>query len=151
MTMDGEVQSQSGQDSLNFPIKLNNKRGPADGHEPMDVRGLLPDVRVATLVLLVGITGCSGFGRGDPFTGTTKATIFIEVDNRNFNQATVWMLSSSGQRRLGVVNGKVRKTFTIRWPRSDDLQLRVRVMGERGFTTARQLVVPGDHIELRIR
>jgi hypothetical protein len=60
------------------------------------------------------------------------------------------MLSSSGERRLGTVNGKVQKSFPIRWPRSDDLRLRVRVMGERGFTTARQLVFPGDHIELRI-
>ena len=85
-----------------------------------------------------------------PFTGTTKAQIVIEVDNRNFNQATVWMLSGSGERRRGVVNGKIQKTFTIRWPRSDDLRLRVRVLGGRGFTTARQLVFPGDHVELRI-
>lgn len=116
----------------------------------MDMRRRLPGVRMAALILLVGITGCAGLGRGDPFTGTTKAMIFIEVDNRNFNQATIWMLSSSGQRRLGVVNGKVRKTFSVRWRRSDDLQLRVRVMGERGFITGRQLVIPGDHIELRI-
>ncbi len=116
----------------------------------MDMRRLLPDVRVAALILLVGITGCSGFGRGDPFTGTTKGMIFIEVDNLNFNQATIWMLSISGQRRLGVVNGRLRKTFSVRWPRSDDLSLRVRVMGERGFTTVRQLVYPGDHIELLI-
>ncbi len=111
---------------------------------------LLPGVRVAALILLVGITGCSGFGGSDPFTGTTKAMIFIEVDNRNFNQATIWMVSSSGQRRLGVVNGKVRKTFSVQWRRSDDLQLRVRVLGQRGFITGRQLVLPGDHVELRI-
>lgn len=111
---------------------------------------LLPGVRMAALILLVGIAGCSGFGGGDPFTGTTKAMISIEVDNRNFNQATIWMLSSFGQRRLGVVSGKMQKTFSVRWPRSDDLSLRVRVLGQRGFTTPRQLVIPGDHIELRI-
>ena len=116
----------------------------------MDMRRLLPDVRVAAVVLVVGTTGCSMFGGGDPFTGTTKATIEIEVDNRSFNQATVWMLSGSGERRLGVVNGKVLKTFTVRWTRSDDLRLRVRVLGGRGFTTARQVVYPGDHLELRI-
>ena len=60
------------------------------------------------------------------------------------------MVSSSGQRRLGVVNGKVRKTFSVQWRRSDDLQLRVRVLGQRGFIPGRQLVLPGDHVELRI-
>ncbi len=106
--------------------------------------------RTVLAALVVATSACSGFGGGDPFTGTTKAQIVIEVDNRNFNQATVWMLSGSGERRLGVVNGKIQKTFTIRWPRSDDLRLRVRVLGGRGFTTARQLVFPGDHVELRI-
>ena len=110
------------------------------------VRGLL----VAVAVFTAATAGCSAFGRGDPFTGTTKGQIVIEVDNRNFNQATVWMLSSSGERRLGVVNGRIKKSFPVRWPRSDDLRLRVRVMGERGFTTPRQLVVPGDHVGLRI-
>ncbi len=102
------------------------------------------------MVLLVATAGCSTRGSGDPFTGTTKAQIVIEVDNRNFNQATVWMLSSSGERRLGTVNGRTQKEFPVRWRRQDDLRLRVRVMGERGFTTARQLVLPGDHVELRI-
>ena len=117
----------------------------------MDMERLLPRVRVAATVLLVGTSACSSFGGGDPFTGTTKALIEIEVDNRNFGQATIWTLSGAGERRLGVVNGKVVKTFTIPWTRSDDLQLRVRVLGQRGFTTARQLVFPGDHLELRIR
>ena len=116
----------------------------------MDMRRLLPGVKMAALILLVGITGCSGFGGGDPFTGTTKAMIFIEVDNLNFNQATIWMLSNSGQWRLGVVDGNVRKTFSVQWRRSDDLRLRVRVMGQRGYTTGRQLVFPGDRIQLRI-
>ena len=66
----------------------------------MDMRRLLPDVRVAAAVLLIGTTGCSTFGGGIPLTGTTRATIEIEVDNLDFNQATVWMLSSSGERRL---------------------------------------------------
>ena len=117
----------------------------------MKLRTKVLGIRAATVgVLAAAAFGCSAFGGGDPFTGTTKAEIVIEVDNRNFNQATVWVLSSSGQRRLGVVNGKVMKTFTVRWSRPDDLRLRVRVLGEQGFTTDRQLVVPGDHVELRI-
>ena len=116
----------------------------------MYLRRLLTGVRMAALILLVWITGCSGVRGRDPFTGTTKAMIFIEVDNRNFNQATIWMLSRSGQRRLGVVNGRGNKTFEVEWEGSDDLRLRVRVLGGQGFTTGRQLPIPGDHIQLYI-
>ncbi len=121
----------------------------------MDVGRRLPNLGVAAVLLAcasagLATSGCGPFTRGDPFTGATKAQIIIEVDNRNFNQATVWMLSSSGERRLGTVNGRIKKSFPVRWPRSDDLRLRVRVIGERGFTTPRQLVFPGDNVELRI-
>ncbi len=102
------------------------------------------------MLLLVATSACSTRGSGSPFTGTTNAQIVIEVNNQGFNQATVWILSSSGEQRLGTLNGKVQRSFTVQWPRSDYLRLRVRVMGQRGFTTAQQLVLPGDNVELRI-
>jgi hypothetical protein len=109
------------------------------------------DLRVVIGAVLIATSGCvSSGGAGDPFTGPAKSQIVIEISNQGFNQATVWMLSGSGERRLGTVNGKGEKSFTIRWPRSDDLRLRVRVVGKRGFTTARKLVFPGENVELRI-
>lgn len=109
------------------------------------------DLRVVLGALLLVMAGCTAFGGAeDPFAGPAKAQIVIEVTNLSFNQATVWMLSSAGERRLGTINGKGEKSFTIRWPRSDDLRLRVRVVGKRGFTTARKLVFPGENVELRI-
>ena len=109
------------------------------------------DPRAVACAVLVVTTGCSGVGRtNDPFRGTEKSQIVIEVDNQGFNQATVWILSSAGERRLGTINGKVRRSFTVQWPRSDELRLRVRVMGARGFTTARKLVFPGEVVEVRI-
>ena len=103
-------------------------------------------------VLLVSATASGCLGRsGNPFTGSGKAEIRVEVDNRSFNQATVWVLSSMGQRRLGIVEGKGVKTFTLAWPRSDDMRVRIRVLGGRDFTTGYQLVVPGDHVEIQVR
>ena len=106
---------------------------------------------IALLLVSAAASGC--LGRSDnPFGGGPgKAEIRVEVDNRSFNQATVWVLSSMGQRRLGIVEGKGVKTFSLAWPRSDDMSLRVRVLGGRDFTTASQLVVPGDHVEIQIR
>ena len=80
------------------------------------------DIRIGIVLLLVAPSACSTRGSGSPFTGTTKALIVIEVDNQGFNQSTVWILSSSGERRLGTINGKVQRSFTVRWPRSDDLR-----------------------------
>ncbi len=109
------------------------------------------DPRIVMSAFLLAIAGCGAFGgTEDPFTAPAKSRIVIEVNNQGFNQATVWMISSAGERRLGAVNGKSEKSFTIQWPRSDDLRLRVRMVGKRGFTTARQLVFPGQNVELRI-
>jgi hypothetical protein len=109
------------------------------------------DLRVVMGAVLLATSGCvSSGGAADPFTGPAKSQIVIEVDNQGFNQATVWMISSAGERRLGTVNGKGEKSYTLQWPRSGDLRLRVRVVGKRGFTTARQLVFPGENVELRI-
>ena len=103
-------------------------------------------------VLLVSATASGCVARsGNPFSGQGKAEIRVEVDNRSFNQATVWILSSMGQRRLGMVEGKGVKTFTLSWPHSDDMRLRIRVLGGRAFTTGYRLVVPGDHVEIQIR
>ena len=49
-----------------------------------------------------------------------------------------------------MVDGKLMKAFTIPWRRSDDMRFRVRILGERGFTTNPKLVAPGDHVELQI-
>ncbi len=108
--------------------------------------------RIFGIVALIVAAGCVGRGgASDPFAGPEKAQIVIEVDNTGFNQATVWILTGAGERRLGIVNGKATKSFTVRWHRSDELQVRVRVLGGTEFTTRRQLVFPGGEVELRIR
>ncbi len=103
----------------------------------------------ATMIVLVTTSGCS-LPSSDPFSGPAKSHVVIEVDNRSFNRATIWILSSAGVRRLGMVDGKLMKAFTIPWRRSDDMRFRVRILGERGFTTNPKLVAPGDHVELQI-
>lgn len=41
----------------------------------------------------------------------------VEVENRNFSDATIYVVDGGTRQRLGRVNGKSTITFTFRWHR----------------------------------
>lgn len=98
-------------------------------------------------------TGCVGLRTNpNPFEeeGDAQRVITLEVENHNFNDATLRAVARV-ERRLGVVNGNGKETFTIPWSTVDDLQIRIDVLAGDRFTTNRVTVSPGDSVHLTIQ
>ena len=86
----------------------------------------------------------------NPFEGGGGAqSIRINVENNNFNEATVRAVARI-ERRLGVVSGNGRESFTLNWPTVDDLRIRIDILAGDRFTTNRVSVGPGETVFLTI-
>ena len=86
----------------------------------------------------------------NPLDGRSGARfIALEIENDNFNDARIYVLSFSGSRRIGMIIGGTAETFNFNW-REDELRVRVDFIGAGGFTTGLILVSPGDVVYLRI-
>ena len=102
---------------------------------------------------VVVVAGCSTSRRDatNPFEGDVAAaqSIRINVENNNFNEATVRAVARI-ERRLGVVSGNGRESFTLNWPTVDDLRIRIDILAGDRFTTNRVSVGPGETVYLQI-
>ncbi len=123
--------------------------GTASGGHP----GIRGSARLAVLLAAAAVTGCAGFRTApNPFEEPASAqrTVTIEVENHNFNDATLRAIARM-ERRLGVVTGNGRETFTIPWTTVDDLQIRIDLLAGSRFTTNRVTVSPGESVFLTIQ
>ena len=103
-----------------------------------------------TFSLGIWMTACASPG-ANPFNdGVERGTVHVEVDNLNFYDATIYVLSGSGERRLGIVPGKTVKTFVARLVGPDDVRLRVRLLAGGSFTTDTMHTSPGETLLLII-
>ena len=76
----------------------------------------------------------------------------IEVENRNFNDVTVWAIAQGGQRtRLGTVRGKSDSVFTMPWEFSLPLRLELDLVAGPRCTTEELPVDPGDSLLLQVQ
>ncbi len=95
--------------------------------------------------------GCTGRRAPYPFEeGVQARSLQIEVENHGFNEATVRAVSRM-ERRLGVVSGNGKQTFTIPWTTVDELQIRIDILAGSRFTTNRVTAGPGETVYLTIR
>ncbi len=104
------------------------------------------------IVLLATLAGCAtrrgGMHPMDPGS-TLSDEIEIIIDNRNFNQVTVYTARAGASRRLGIVPGKGQATFRVRWF-LPTIQLRVKFLAGADFFTESLPVSPGEILELII-
>ncbi len=110
------------------------------------------DRRAILLAVVVAVAGCAGSSElPNPFErgGAASRRIQINVMNNNFNEATVRAVART-ERRLGVVQGNGRESFTLAWPTVDDLRIRIDILAGDRFTTNRISVGPGDTVYLTI-
>lgn len=103
-----------------------------------------------TFALGVGSAACASPGESPFGDGVQPGTVQVEVDNQNFYDATIYVLSGAGERRLGIVPGKTKKTFVARLVAPADVRLRVRMLAGGSFTTDPMNTIPGEIIQLII-
>ena len=104
---------------------------------------------ILTVSLALWVTACASPG-ATPFDerGVALSTVQVEVDNQNFNDATIYLRSGSGEQRLGTVRGKSVKTFVARLIAPYDVSLRVRLLAGGSFTTEAMPAAPGETLLL---
>ncbi len=106
----------------------------------------------AAAIVVALATACAGSREltnpFEPRNGGSQS-IRINVQNNNFNEATLRAVSRT-ERRLGVVSGNGRETFTLNWPAVDDLRIRIDILAGDRFTTNRVSVGPGETVYLQI-
>lgn len=81
----------------------------------------------------------------------SRETITLRVNNLNFNDATLTLVTSGTRNRLGIVSGKSTQSFSVRWPNLQELRVQISVLAGGNFTTAPVTVGPGERVELLIQ
>jgi len=111
-------------------------------------------MRSVWMIVALGlVAGCSsGASARNPFEnqgGSSARSIRINVDNNNFNEATIRSVART-ERRLGTVPGNGQGSFTLDWPAVNDLRLQIDILAGDRFTTNRIQVSPGEDVFLTI-
>ncbi len=111
-------------------------------------------VALGVLLCLAAAAGCGGTREvPSPFEsgggGGGSGSISVNAVNNNFNEATIRAVYR-GERRLGIVPGNGRASFTIPWPATNELRIRIDVLAGDRFTTNRVSVTPGETVYLTI-
>jgi len=90
----------------------------------------------------------------NPFDGSAEQAVAdrlrIQIRNLNFNDVTVFVVSSGQRVRLGGVTGKTDEDFRLEWNTAVPLWFEVDVIGGRGCRTQELTVDPGARIWVQI-
>jgi len=108
--------------------------------------------RALLLAATMSVAGCLGQGRlSNPFEeGGGAGSIRVVVQNHNYHQATIKALGQT-QRRIGIVAGNSKRTFTLPWPTVDNLILEVDLLAGSAFRTNSISLEPGESATLYIQ
>ena len=106
---------------------------------------------IATLVVAAASCASSRSGEGPfgPEAGSPKK-IVIEVRNNNPNDVTVYALFAGGRRRLGIVYGHGKKTYTLGWIVPRSLNFEVDVLAGQTMKTFARVVAPGEVVRVTV-
>lgn len=111
--------------------------------------------RILLFAAAAGSLGCASSGGGprggNPFAGGGTGDdqqIRIRVDNREFNDATIYVIAPSGRKRLGIVTGKTERTFSVRWAVPQPLRVRIDLQAGPTCSTREVQADPGDSLDL---
>ena len=115
------------------------------------------DVLRATLVLVTvaATSACGALANNtpNPFDGAARSgedRLRIQIQNMNFNDVTVYAVSSGQRVRLGTVTGKTDESFQIDWNFANPISFQVDVIGGRGCDTSAIPVDPGARVWVQI-
>jgi hypothetical protein len=101
-------------------------------------------------VLLAGCAVLSPVAR-DPFAEPGVATVRVDVENRNFYDATIYATPDGGtERRVGDVAGNARRSFAMPLTMTADVRFRIELLADGWCTTHPIVLSPGDALGIQI-
>lgn len=103
------------------------------------------------LVLLIVLTACASSREGVNVMRTAGGgqNVQLTVENNDFRDASIYASWNGMRERVGMVTGKTRETFEMRW-RSEQVRLEVDFIGGGGFWSDVIEVYEGDHLNFVI-
>jgi hypothetical protein len=104
---------------------------------------------LAVLALVVLLPACAVV-RGAGENGAGRAgQVTIEVENQNFNDATIFLLWGTERRRLGNVTGLSSQRFRTDW-RGPELRVEVSLLAGGSYVGPAIAVSPGDVVDVTL-
>lgn len=133
-------------------VEPTSPRNPSGRPRPLGT------ARAAIVLLLAavaaGAVACAPLGQGEnPFGegGEGARSIRIEVQNLNFNDATLHAVSSGNRYRMGTVSGKSSATFEVPWESQASLRIEIDLLAGPDHTTRPVTVSPRERVQLFIQ
>jgi len=107
------------------------------------------------LVSLAFTAGCGiSTNARNPFDGSLQQEqedrLRIQIQNMNFNDVTIFAVSTGQRIRLGSVTGKTDRDFRLQWNYADPISFQINVVGGRGCDTQPIQVDRGARIWVQI-
>jgi hypothetical protein len=112
-------------------------------------------VTLGCAALLVMNGGCGLLSSGHQPTAKTnsRSPVLVEVESRNWNDITVYLMTGGLPQRLGMVTALGNATFEFsshRLNTSGNVRLRALPVAGQAFTSETILVLPGQVITWRL-
>ena len=99
------------------------------------------------------VLACGGRNASPPASpeapGFDELAVTLAVENRNFNDATVYAFDGGVRQRVGRVTGKTSATFTFKWF-SPQLQMIIDFTGGGNLASERLIINPGRGSDLQL-
>lgn len=108
-------------------------------------------MRSFILLLATGVMGAALGGCASGPQPESGPPVVIEIQNNNFQDATVYAIREGERRRLGVVVGKTDESFGIPWRPNFTLRLEVRFLGGGACATRIIQMEPGQRFVLALQ
>lgn len=111
-------------------------------------------VGLAVAALSLSFAACAtAFPSDDPFGrgGSGAVSIRLDVENRNFYDATIYVIEDSGRaRRVGDVVGNGNRSFQVPWEFAAAMSFRIDLLAGGSCTTPPLVVSPGEVLGLQV-
>ncbi len=104
---------------------------------------------IGALAFVIAACGARQPAGAGPAERESSLEITIEVENRNFHDARVYLLLFGERTRLGQVPAQTTRTFSFA-AGPDDIRIEISFIGGGGFVTEPMPVSPGDQLVLQI-
>jgi hypothetical protein len=110
-------------------------------------------LRIPAIAVLGLLGGCAVLApSNNPFTESPTATsVRVDVENRNFYDATIYATTDGGsERRVGNVGGNGRRSFEMPLSATADVRFRIELLANGWCTLFPIVLNPGDALGLEI-
>ncbi len=100
--------------------------------------------------VVLATTACASQGQQAPQPRVRDHALTVEVQNQNYNAATVYAYREGFRKRLGLVEAANTETFAFRWP-TYSIRFLINFLAQGCVVTEEMSVDPGDDFLLVLR